>query len=370
MKKKIVSMILALSLVISGVPVADANAAEFHESEVLQEESTNVDMAEETVVTETANEDSSDVQEDETVEITDRVNQTIKAAKTGNNIVQIPDASRFHVNSNGKAVGSDGVTYDDVVYLSLDTVMTLDTETQDDYLMLCDVAAKWAIEGVEDIVIAVDDDGNLKWSCYVPGVMLAETQKELIEEALTIETEEVSSSETNENAETELTEIITDETVSSEENASEESNVDLSEEAITETAEEETILEETVEETTEAPTEEDTASEESNTEETIEESSSEEEINTEQTAENGETSEETVEETTEESLTVEETITEETTEDVTVELKAENMELIPEFVNEQVEISDDVDVEVIDLGYGMNNTFNSTLPSDSYFSKS
>lgn len=368
-KKKIVSMILALLLVISGVPVADANAAEFHESEVLQEESTNVDMAEETVVTETTNEDSSDVQEDETVEITDRVNQTIKAAKTDNNIVQIPDASRFHVNSNGKAVGSDGVTYDDVVYLSLDTVMTLDTETQDDYLMLCDVAAKWAIEGVEDIVIAVDDDGNLKWSCYVPGVMLAETQKELIEEALTIETEEVSSSETNENAETELTEIITDETVSSEETASEESNVDLSEEAITETAEEETILEETVEETTEAPTEEDTASEESNTEETIEESSSEEEINTEQTAENGETSEETVEETTEESLTAEETITEETTEDVTVELKAENMELIPEFVNEQVEISDDVDVEVIDLGYGMNNTFNSTLPSDSYFSK-
>ena len=132
-KKKIVSMILALSLVISGVPVTYANAAEFDENEILQEESTNVDMATDVVVTETADENSSVVHEDETVERTGRVKQTVKAAKTDNNIVQIPDTSRFHVNSNGKAVGSDGVTYDDVVYLSLDTVMAFDTETQDDY---------------------------------------------------------------------------------------------------------------------------------------------------------------------------------------------------------------------------------------------
>lgn len=90
MKKKIVSMILALSLVISGVPVTYANAAEFDENEILQEESTNVDMATDVVVTETADENSSVVHEDETVERTGRVKQTVKAAKTDNNIVQIP----------------------------------------------------------------------------------------------------------------------------------------------------------------------------------------------------------------------------------------------------------------------------------------
>lgn len=383
-------MILALSLVISGVPVTYANAAEFDESEIMQEKPTNVDMAAETIATEAADEDRSDAQENEEAERTDRVNQTVKAVKTGNNIVQIPDASRFHVNSNGKAVGSDGVTYDDVVYLSLDTVMAFDSETQDDYLMLCDVAAKWATDGIEDIVIAVDDDGNLKWSCYVPGVMLAETQNELVEEALSIEAQEVSTSETNENTETELAEIITDESVSGEENVPEESNVDLSEEAAAETTEEEKISEEKTEDTTEASTEEDaaleetaieetteedTALEETTIEETIEEASTEEEATSEETTENGFTSEETVEdeltleETTEEASTEEETVSEETTEDETVELKAENIELIPTFVNEQIEIPDDVDVEVIDLGYGMNNTFNATLPSDSYFSK-
>lgn len=375
MKKKIVSMILALSLVISGVPVTYANAAEFDENEILQEESTNVEMATDVVVTETADENSSVVHEDETVERTGRVKQTVKAAKTDNNIVQIPDTSRFHVNSNGKAVGSDGVTYDDVVYLSLDTVMAFDTETQDDYLMLCDVAAKWAIDGVEDIVIAVDDDGNLKWSCYVPGVMLAETQNELIEEVLSIESEEVSTSETNENTETELGETITYETVAGEETISEESNVDISEEVTAETTEEETISEEKTEETTEALTEEDAVLEEAATEETAEEASTEEEATSEEKTENGLTSEEkvedelTLEETTEEVSTEEETVSEETIEDETGELKAENIELIPTFVNEQIEIPDDVDVEVIDLGYGMNNTFNSTLPSDSYFSK-
>lgn len=384
MKKKIVSMILALSLVISGLPVTAANAAELGENEFQQDESTNVDNT-----TEAAETESSTADETENVGTESGAIGNFEAVGVYNNATAFKavsdaslsaDYSRLHVDSNGKAVGSDGVTYDDVAYLSASTVMALDAEVQDDYIMLCDVAAKWAKDGIEDIVIAVDENGMLNWSCYVPGVLLAETQKELIEGALASETEAKESTETEESSEdktpesegnaeavstedagAEKTEAATDETTAGEESETQ----SVQEETETEKSEiEETATDGT--ETESSSTEESTV-EETTTEGTTDESESTEENSTEAAATEEES---TVEETTIEETAIEETSEEESTvEDVFVELSAENMDLIPAFVNEQVELADEVDVDVIDLGYGMNNTFNATLPSDSYFSR-
>lgn len=351
MKKKIVSMLLALSLVISGLPVTIANAAQLDENELWQLETTNVEETTEAVEMSSGVErESVSMEFDGNADGETGIFESgvFTDAEAADKMTQGADYSRFHVNSNGKAVGSDGVTYDDVVYLSASTVAALDAQVQDDYIMLCDVAAKWAEDGIEDIVIAVDENGSLKWSCYVPGTMLAEIQKDFIEGTLASETE------TTEDAE--------------DEDSSIEMLLESEEAANTEDAETATAADEIVsgEESETQSVQEATESEKSEAAEAITDNAE---------AESSTTGELTVDETAAEDISnesdsTEENLTEEiSTEDAAVEFGAENMELIPTFVNEQVEIADEIDVDVMDLGYGMNNNFNSTLPSDSYFSK-
>ncbi len=369
MKRKIVSMILALSLVISGLPMNVANAAEPDENQLWQEETTNVEKT-----TEVAETISSVESEREATEVDSNVGEeagifgadVITDTKTASRAAQGADYSGFHVNNNGKAVGSDGVTYDDVMYLSADTVAALDAEVQADYIMLCDVAANWAQDGIEDIVIAVDENGFLNWSCYVPSVVLAKTQRELIEGVLASETEteksteeeELSGDRISENEEStdtataqevERTEAVTDGTVSDKE---------LETQSVPEKMESEDTTAENVE--TESSTTEDSIVEETATEDISDESESMEVTLSEEL---------TVEEPTVKETAEEEPAVEETTEGTAVEVSAENMDLLPVFVNEQIEVADEVDVNTVDLGYGMKNAFNSTLPSGSYFSK-
>lgn len=307
-KKKIISMVLALTLVVSGLPATSASAAELDNAAY----------------------SSIWAPEEETATIEETTNVATTVTADGQDSVVAVDYSRFNVNADGKVVGSDGASSDDVTYLSFNTVMALDADTQDAYVELCDLATDWAADGAENIVIAVDADGDLRWSLHMPGIVLVERQQELVEAVLNAETE------------TATEELTVEESTAEEEESTKESTVEETATEEVSTVEEESMEETTVEE------------KESTEETTVEEAAAEEESTVDET-------------TTEEEVTAEETSVEETTVEA-LELSAENMKLLPELVNEQVELADDVEVEKIDLGYGNAVAINSTLPNKSYFS--
>ncbi|MBD5520123.1 MAG: hypothetical protein HDR03_02705 [Lachnospiraceae bacterium] len=359
MKKKIVSMILSLSLVISGLPLTVANAAELGENELLQEEESNLDEADEAAETdevagtdEAAGTDNNTNDETETAD----VNQTVTFDEKVNAVALAADYSNFNVNSEGKVVGSDGVTYDDIAYLSANTVAAFDTEAQEEYIDFCDTAAEWLADGIENIVIAVDEDGLLNFSYQIPGIMLAEAQEELVEEALASETEESAEAEdtSEDSADVDSTEITNSENTDAEENETNESETIIDETTSDESSETESGTEEVTENESEEVTVDDSTEEIPNDD-----------------LENGDlvTDDQTGDDLTVEEAETDDSAAEEPSEDAPAELKAENMELIPVIENEQVELADELNLDVIDLGYGMNYTINATLPTESYFSK-
>jgi len=152
-------MLLALTLVVSGMPVGitaeGVNAAEVLESEVLDE----------TEETEGA------------VENNDAYVEELRP-ETG-------DICVFNVSADGKAVGSDGVVYDNVAYLSAETVKTFGAEGQSAYVEICDQIAKEKNAGdyLENAVIAVDEKGNLIVQRKVSMKLLQTLKEELAENA-------------------------------------------------------------------------------------------------------------------------------------------------------------------------------------------
>ena len=142
-KKKVVSMMLALTLVFSEIPAYTANAAE-NPSDNVEEDGTETSKTEEdestqftdTQNTEIENTDQSNVEEQNTetaqTENTEwEVKTEIKTAAAKRPINDADnEIATFHVAGNGKAVGSDGVLYEDVEYLSADTVRALDEDIQ------------------------------------------------------------------------------------------------------------------------------------------------------------------------------------------------------------------------------------------------
>lgn len=120
-----------------------------------------------------------------------------------------------------KVVGSDGVQYDNVEYLSLQAVNSLPSEGVDEYMKLCDDIANMqnTSQGIESAIFSVDENGNLSFLITVPSNILfseevrgqfiqgfaeeavAEPEEEVIEEAPvleeTVEVDEAVVEETN-----------------------------------------------------------------------------------------------------------------------------------------------------------------------------
>ena len=125
MKKRLISLMLSAVLVVTLVPVDGVRAAEIDES--------------------------GKVESDETNEI-------------------LRDYHIYHVDGKQKVVGNNGTAYDDVTYLSVDAVQSLDEDKRKAYIELCDGMASW-IEGgyeLERAVIAVDNNGDINWYWSVP----------------------------------------------------------------------------------------------------------------------------------------------------------------------------------------------------------
>ena len=142
MKKKIVSMLLALTLVVSGIPVSSVNATE-----------TPAVVTDDTVDEETAASEETETvtaAESETEAVTTEVIEETKLASAAGNFAEL------EISEDAKMVGSNGVVYDDVTYLSAKTVMALDEETQNIYYSICDEIAAYKESGfdIQDVATA------------------------------------------------------------------------------------------------------------------------------------------------------------------------------------------------------------------------
>ena len=341
MKKKIVSMLLALTLVVSGIPVSSVNATE-----------TAAVVIDDTVDEETATSEETETvtaTESETEAVTTEVIEETKLASAAG------DFAELEVSEDAKMVGSNGVIYDDVTYLSAKTVMALDEETQNIYYSICDEIATYKESGfdIQDVVIAIDADGTLYYSSSIPMTVLDDMKAEMVKDSTDPFEATVEESATS--------------TETSEDKASEEVNT-------TETSENE---ESSVEETTEVQeTEESSEAETTEVKETEESSTEVQETEEESSTEVQETEEES---STEVQETEEESQTEESSEEISTEaltLSGENMDVLPVIEEETFDEIETVKVNnIIDLGYGTatnsgstsSNQFNSVLPEEKYF---
>ena len=83
---------------------------------------------------------------------------------------------------SAKMAGTDGILYDGVAYLSESNVLAMEEEMQEVYRGLCDDIAISRDSGLqmEDVVLAVDAEGDLYCSYYVPMRTLETMQEELL----------------------------------------------------------------------------------------------------------------------------------------------------------------------------------------------
>ncbi len=338
MKKKFVSMLLALALVVTGVP-SGMTADTAYAAEVSEKRTVFSDGAE------------------ETGSVPEQNNASEEALHS-----EAGDLHAFNVAENGKAVGSDGVAYTDVVYLSASSVEALGAEGQDAYVEICDRIAeeKKAGDCMETAVIAVDAEGNLFVRREVPVNVLADSLENLTEDF----SKEPVALQQDDKIESDVQPVREDEELSTEES--------VEEKTLTEDLEDEENVKEADSDNGNA-TDETEAEQITEAEPSIDETvSADEEIPTatEDFAEADSEQESSVDET----VAVEESLTEEG-DAVTDELvlTAENMDLIGGYDTESFEIVDNAKADIqIDLGYGNASDvlqFNSILPQKDWFSK-
>ena len=269
MKRKALSLLLALSMVFTAVPTT-VNAEEIGTYEVTEEADSQVDETEaesketdvaETTESETAvEENSSEENISEEMQTTVEENTTVEdgsvedtEASTEETLEALAENGQVSGQVSAKMFGSDGIEYEGVAYLSEANVLAMSEENQKAYQEMCDDIAQMKADNsdVRDIVISVDEEGVLGYSYFVPYHTVSDYQLEMAG---------INESEV---------EII---------------SIDELADKLTEEATEETIVQETTEESTvEESTQEKTTEEESTVEESAEEETTEEETTVEET---------------------------------------------------------------------------------------
>ena len=445
-------MLLAITVVISELPMYNALAAEQSEYVVTAAEieaddapaaeetdqvqstmSEDIPAAEETVppqapetelesIAEETDQVQSTMSEDISVAEETVPPQTIESEmvttneKQRNSYSQVSDYGELELSEDGKMAGSNGILYDDVVYLSAKTVLAMDEETQKVYYNICDEIASCKESGfeIQDAVIAVDGEGTIHYSSSVPMMVLEKMQADMVKgisEKLDLSTEIKETNEPEskqpETKESEIEKLKIEESTikESEIEESEIEESEIEESGIEESKIKESETEESEEESTEikeSQTEEESAEteeseseiekseeseseslseEHSSTEETLPEESEIEESQLEESSiEESEIEESSIEETTMESeaqeettieeaseletLSEEESIVEETkmlltdealeTDGDALTLTEENMDCIPDLEEETFDAVESIKVKnIIDLGYGV-----------------
>ena len=261
MKRKALSLVLALSMVFTAVPTT-VNAEEIGTYEVTEEADSQVDeteaessQSEETDVVETTEESISEEMQTTVEENTTVEDGSVEDTETSTEetLEALAENGQVSGQASVKMFGSDGIEYEGVAYLSEANVLAMSEENQKAYIEICDDIAQMKADNsdVRDIVISVDEEGVLGYSYFVPYHTVSDYQLEMAG---------INESEV---------EII---------------SIDELADKLTEEATEETIVQETTEESTvEESTQEKTTEEESTVEESAEEETTEEETTVEET---------------------------------------------------------------------------------------
>lgn len=423
-------MLLAITVVISELPMYNALAAEQSEYVVTEAEieADDAPTAEETDQVQSTMSEDIPVAEETVLPQTIESEIVTTNEKQRNSYSQASDYGELELSEDGKMAGSNGILYDDVVYLSAKTVLAMDEETQKVYYNICDEIASCKESGfeIQDAVIAVDGEGTIHYSSSVPMIVLEKMQADMVKgisekldlsteiketnepeskqpetkeseiEKLKIEESEIEESEIEESG-IEESKIKESETEESEEESTEIKESQTEEESA-ETEESETEESESAIEKSEESESESLSEEHSSTEETLPEESEIEESQLEESSiEESEIEESSIEETTMESEAQEETTIEEASELETLSeeesvieetkmllteealetdgdaltLTEENMDCIPDLEEETFDAVESIKVKnIIDLGYGVSgNTaqISSILPTEGYF---
>lgn len=204
MKKKYLAILLSVVVALSGVPAVTLNAAPLtmepttENEEITTEngesdtEETIVEISEETTdeaetssektennsIVETSEESSEETSEpelfeesSETILSSETVEEETTITETSSedeffSCEEIPADMEHPVNnlySSIKAVGKNGIQYNNVNYLSLNTVKKLSSESQNAYMAMCDDIASWIEQGlnVSDISISASENEDL-----------------------------------------------------------------------------------------------------------------------------------------------------------------------------------------------------------------
>ena len=263
MKRKALSLLLALSMVFTAVPTT-VNAEEIGTYEVTEEADSQVDETEaeskETDVAETTESETAVEENSSEENISEEMQTTVEdgsvedtEASTEETLEALAENGQVSGQVSAKMFGSDGIEYEGVAYLSEANVLAMSEENQKAYQEMCDDIAQMKADNsdVRDIVISVDEEGVLGYSYFVPYHTVSDYQLEMAG---------INESEV---------EII---------------SIDELADKLTEEATEETIVQETTEESTvEESTQEKTTEEESTVEESAEEETTEEETTVEET---------------------------------------------------------------------------------------
>ena len=423
-------MLLAITVVISELPMYNALAAEQSEYVVTEAEieADDAPTAEETDQVQSTMSEDIPVAEETVLPQTIESEIVTTNEKQRNSYSQASDYGELELSEDGKMAGSNGILYDDVVYLSAKTVLAMDEETQKVYYNICDEIASCKESGfeIQDAVIAIDGEGTIHYSSSVPMIVLEKMQADMVKgisekldlsteiketnepeskqsepkeseiERLKIEESEIEESEIEESG-IEESKIKESETEESEEESTEIKESQTEEESA-ETEESETEESESAIEKSEESESESLSEEHSSTEETLPEESEIEESQLEESSiEESEIEESSIEETTMESEAQEETTIEEASELETLSeeesvieetkmllteealetdgdaltLTEENMDCIPDLEEETFDAVESIKVKnIIDLGYGVSgNTaqISSILPTEGYF---
>lgn len=360
MKKQIISMMLLVALVVTVLPMETVQASEI----VVQEGETEV-SAEDTQTEEVKTEETQ-TEETQTEEIQTAGSESVTTADTF--------AKEFHVCTIGeteKVIGSNGVAYDEVTYLSADAVRALDNAERAQYVEICDEIASWIEGGYElnSAVIALDANGdiNLYWS--IPTMELCSIQNNIIEELQNENVSEVIEDGGEEAVETQEGTAGEDET--QEEPSEEVGQTETEAESKTEA---ETVIDKTENET-EMQSDSDETESEMEVQSDRDETESETEAQSDSNETEGQAETEPDSEMTEAESETEESIAGNAFSEIEPGEEAgtsitENMDVMPEIIEDSYEVTPDVPVEVfIDLGYDDTDAvrLNAKLPSAGYF---
>jgi len=232
MKARVLALMLSVAVAFSGIPATNVSAAPTELETVVEEvtveesstEETSVEgtVIEETIVEETTIEETTEetsveeiiveeTTEEETVEET-TVEETVAEETTVEATVEettveetteeetveettveettVEETTKeINKNISKKAVGSDGMLYKGVAYLSMKSFSKLSKDAQAAYIQMCDSLAEQMESGLEitDAVISVDKEGNLGLTVSVPAqtvFKMASSEEEIIAENL------------------------------------------------------------------------------------------------------------------------------------------------------------------------------------------